>query len=64
VIVESVYLAEGILALAGHTGEAARQAYRPQGPIYQLASTRVGRASRFGSNSIVQPSEEEPGRVR
>lgn len=63
VIVESVYLAEGILALAGHTGAEARQSYRPRTPVYQLASTRVGRASRFGSNSITQDPDGRSERV-
>lgn len=58
VIVESVYLAEGILALAGHTGTEARESYRPQGPVYQLASAPVGGSSRYGTNAMRQTSDE------
>jgi hypothetical protein len=58
VIVESVNLSDGLLTLAGHTGSEARRAYSPRGPIYQLASTRVGR------NSILHSEEESPDRVR
>jgi hypothetical protein len=64
VIVESVFLAQGILALAGHTGQEAREAYNPCGPIYQLASARVGRSSRPGANEIRQASDEESRAVR
>lgn len=61
VIVESVYLTEGILALAGHTGEEARESYRPRGPIYQLASARTNRPPRQGANAM---AHEPEGAVR
>jgi hypothetical protein len=64
VIVESVYLAEGILALAGHTGPEALHAYQPRGPLYQLASARVGRPRAVGPNSIAQESEGQSRQVR
>ncbi len=60
VIVESVYMAEGILALAGHTGAEARDSYSPRGPIYQLASARTGRP-RPGANAM---DHESDGAVR
>lgn len=54
VVVESVELADGLLLLAGNTGSEAREAYTPQGPVYQLASNRSRRGSSAGRNSIDQ----------
>lgn len=64
VIVESVYLGDGILALAGHTGEEAFESFTPRGPIYQLASARLPRNSRYGQNPICQDEEECCEQVR
>jgi len=64
VIVESVGLSNGLLTLAGHTGSEARESYRPRGPIYQLASTRVGSSSVFGQNIIRQNESASPPSVR
>lgn len=64
VIVESVGLSDGLLTLAGHTGAEAFQAYRPRGPIYQLASARVGLQSELGRNEIRQNENPSPHQVR
>ena len=62
VIIESLVLQGGYLALAGHTGPAAWQAYHPQTPIYQLASTRIRRKDQFQTFSSPTPANLE--RVR
>lgn len=41
VIIESVRLRDGVLALSGRTGERAREAFRPQGPMYRFASLEL-----------------------
>lgn len=52
VIVESVGLNDGLLLLSGNTGAEARQAFKPQGPVYHLASAMLLSASGWGRNSI------------
>lgn len=52
VIVESIRLTAGMLSLAGNTGTEARRVYKPQGPIYQLASASVPSPLIWGRNSI------------
>lgn len=64
VIVESLGLSAGLLSLAGHTGAEALEAYRPQGPIYQLASARVGMPSALRRNEIRQNETPSPNQVR
>lgn len=46
VIVESVTMTDGRIRMSGHTGAEARVAYQPRGPVYKLASHRVGRSVR------------------
>lgn len=64
VIVESLGLSAGLLSLAGHTGAEAFDTYRPRGPIYQLASTRVGMPAALGRNEIRQNESPSPHQVR
>jgi len=64
VIVESVGLSAGLLSLAGHTGAEAFEAYQPRGPIYQLASARVGIPSALQRNEIRQNETPSPHQVR
>jgi len=51
VIVESVNLNDGLLLLAGNTGTEARQAFKPQGPVYHLASATLLSATGWMRNS-------------
>ncbi len=60
VIIESLVMQAGYLALAGHTGPAAWQAYRPQTPIYQLASARVRRKDQSPTSSSPSQFTRDP----
>lgn len=64
VIVESLGLSSGLLSLAGHTGTEAYESYRPQGPIYQLASARVVVPAVLRENEIRQNELPSPNQVR
>lgn len=64
VIVESLGLSDGLLSLAGHTGTEAFESFRPQGPIYQLASSRAGTPPVLSRNEIRQNDSPTTLQVR
>ncbi len=62
VVVESVCMSDGMLRLSGNTGAEAHEAFTPQGPVYQLVSTRLSRV--LAGRNPNRHDDESPSQVR